>query len=128
MPCPYCVYYLIRFLKINRTNVNLSCLSCTCSVSVPDESLNSRRTIPMPFTAAPHHDVLVLVIQVAVLLFTARALGELAQRLGQPSVVGEILAGIVLGPSLLSGFVPFIKEWLVPQTKVQGYLLEVVSL
>lgn len=82
----------------------------------------------MPFTAAPHHDVLVLVIRIAVLLFTARALGEVAQRLGQPSVVGEILAGIVLGPSLLSGFVPAIKGWLVPQTKVQGYLIEVVSL
>ncbi|MGE5445542.1 MAG: cation:proton antiporter [Ignavibacteriales bacterium] len=82
----------------------------------------------MPFTAAPHHDVLVLVIRIAVLLFTARALGEVAQRLGQPSVVGEILAGIVLGPSLLSGFVPAINGWLVPQTKVQGYLIEVVSL
>jgi len=82
----------------------------------------------MPFTAAPHHDVLVLIIRIAALLFTARALGEVAQRLGQPSVVGEILAGIVLGPSLLSGFVPTINDLLVPQTKVQGYLLEVVSL
>jgi Kef-type K+ transport system membrane component KefB/nucleotide-binding universal stress UspA family protein len=80
------------------------------------------------FTAAPHHDVLVLIIQVAALLFTARALGEIAQRLGQPAVIGEILAGIVLGPSLLSGFFPFINEWIVPQTEVQGYLLEIISL
>jgi Kef-type K+ transport system membrane component KefB/nucleotide-binding universal stress UspA family protein len=80
------------------------------------------------FTAAPHHDVLVLIIQVAALLFTARALGEIAQRLGQPAVIGEILAGIVLGPSLLSGFSPFINEWIVPQTEVQGYLLEIISL
>ena len=49
------------------------------------------------FTAASHHEVLVLVMQIAVLLLVARLLGELAQRLGQPSVVGEILAGIVLG-------------------------------
>ena len=81
-----------------------------------------------PFTAASHHDVLVLVIQVAVLLFTARALGEVAQRLGQPAVVGEILAGIVLGPSFLSSLVPAVGEWIVPQTDVQGYLLEVISL
>jgi Kef-type K+ transport system membrane component KefB len=80
------------------------------------------------FTAASHHDVLVLVVQIAVLLFTARALGEVAQRLGQPSVVGEILAGIVLGPSFLSSLVPAIGEWIVPQTAVQGYLLEVISL
>jgi Kef-type K+ transport system membrane component KefB len=80
------------------------------------------------FTSAPHHDVLVLLFQVALLLFTARALGELAQRLGHPSVIGEILAGIVLGPSLLSGFFPYIGEWIVTQTNLQGHLLEVISL
>lgn len=80
------------------------------------------------FTAAPHHDVLVLIFQVAVLLLSARALGEVAQRLGQPSVIGEILAGIVLGPSLLSGFFPFLGVWIVPQTDLQGHLLEVISL
>ena len=81
-----------------------------------------------PFTAASHHDVLALVIQIAVLLLAARAMGEIAMRLGQPSVVGEILSGIVLGPSLLASFVPAIGEWIVPQTVTQGYLLEVVSL
>lgn len=80
------------------------------------------------FTAASHHDVLVLVFQIAVLLFTARALGEVALRLGQPSVVGEIMAGILLGPSLLSSLIPSLGVWIVPQTEVQGYLLEVVSL
>ncbi len=80
------------------------------------------------FTAASHHDVLVLVVQLAILLFTARALGEVAQRLGQPTVVGEILAGIVLGPSFLSSLIPSVGQWIVPQTAVQGYLLEVVSL
>jgi Kef-type K+ transport system membrane component KefB/nucleotide-binding universal stress UspA family protein len=82
----------------------------------------------MSFSAAPHHEVLVLLVQVSVLLFTARILAEIAQRLGQPSVVGEILAGIVLGPSLLSGFFPALGEWLVPHTPTQGYLLEVVSM
>jgi Kef-type K+ transport system membrane component KefB len=81
-----------------------------------------------PFTAAPHHDVLAFLVQVAVLLFTARILGELARRIGQPTVVGEILAGIVLGPSLLSGFVPVVNEWIIPHNPVQGYLLEIISL
>jgi Kef-type K+ transport system membrane component KefB/nucleotide-binding universal stress UspA family protein len=80
------------------------------------------------FSAAPHHDVLVLIVQIAVLLLAARGLGEIAQRLGQPSVVGEILAGILLGPSLLSSLVPAAGAWIVPQTPVQGHLLEVVSL
>ena len=82
----------------------------------------------MPFTAAPHHDVLLLLVQVAALLFAARAMGEVAQRLGQPSVVGEILAGILLGPSVLSGMFPGLGAWIVPHTPVGGHLLETVSL
>lgn len=80
------------------------------------------------FTAASHDDVLVLLVQVAILLFAARALGEVAQRLNLPSVVGEIMAGIILGPSLLSGLVPAVGAWIVPQSALQGYLLEVVSM
>lgn len=80
------------------------------------------------FSAAPHHDILLLVLQIAVLLFAARALGEIAQRMGQPSVVGEILAGIILGPSVLVAIFPELGNWIIPQTETQGYLLEVVSL
>jgi Kef-type K+ transport system membrane component KefB len=79
-------------------------------------------------TAASHDEVLQLVVQIAVLLASARLLGELARRLGQPTVVGEILAGVILGPSLLSGLVPMIGDWIIPQTAVQGHLLEVVAL
>jgi Kef-type K+ transport system membrane component KefB/nucleotide-binding universal stress UspA family protein len=81
-----------------------------------------------PFTAAPHDTVLVLLVQMVALLVTARVLGEIAQRFKLPSVVGEILAGIVLGPSLLSGLFPVLSPWLVPNTQVQGYLLETVSM
>lgn len=81
-----------------------------------------------PFSAPSHHDVLVLLVQLSILLFTARLLGALAQRLGQPTVIGEIGAGILLGPSFLSGLVPALGAWIVPQTPVQGYLLETVSL
>jgi len=80
------------------------------------------------FSAAPHHEVLVVLLQLAVLLFAARSFGELAQRLDQPSVVGEIVAGILLGPSVLSSAFPVIGHWIVPQEEVQGYLLELVSL
>lgn len=80
------------------------------------------------FTAASHHDVLALVLQMAILLFAARILGEAAQRLGQPSVVGEILAGIVLGPSLLGKIFPFFIGLVIPEKSVQGYLLEAMSM
>lgn len=82
-----------------------------------------------PFSAAAIHDEIVLfLVQVALLLLTARVLGEMARRLGQPSVVGEILAGIILGPSLLSGLFPAFGAIIVPQTAVQGHLLEIMAL
>ncbi len=81
-----------------------------------------------PFTAAPHDDILVWLIQLAVLLFTARLLGSLMTRWGQPPVLGEIMAGIVIGPSLLSGLFPALGIWLIPQNAVQGYLLEQTAL
>lgn len=80
------------------------------------------------FSAASHDEVLQLVAQVAILLLAARLFGGIAQRLKQPSVVGEILAGVILGPSLLAGLVPSIGQWIIPQTEVQGYLLEIVAL
>lgn len=81
-----------------------------------------------PFAAASHHDVLLLLIQISVLLASARLLGELAIRVGQPSVVGEISAGILLGPSCLSALFPVVGKYIVPQTATQGHILEVVSL
>lgn len=80
------------------------------------------------FSSAPHHDIFILVLQVSILLLAARTLGEISVRLGQPSVIGEILAGIILGPSLLAGLFPSFGELIIPQTVTSGYLLEVMAL
>ena len=45
-----------------------------------------------------------LVVTLLLLLLTARVLGEIMERLGQPAMIGEVLAGIILGPTIL-GFV-----------------------
>jgi len=42
-----------------------------------------------------------LAFLIAVILLAAKAAGYLSVRLGQPSVLGELLVGILLGPSLL---------------------------
>ena len=80
-----------------------------------------------PFTPIAHEDLLKLVFSVAILLATARLLGSLAERFKQPAIIGEILAGVILGPSLLSGLFPALGELIVPQTAVQSQLLDVVS-
>ncbi|MDZ4754327.1 MAG: cation:proton antiporter [Phycisphaerae bacterium] len=62
-----------------------------------------------------HHQILVLLLALATLLGGARILGEIARRLGQPSVLGEILAGVLLGPTVLGWIAPAANEFLFPQ-------------
>lgn len=52
------------------------------------------------------HLLLPVLIQLAVIIAAARLFGALARRLKQPSVVGEIVAGLLLGPSLLGWLAP----------------------
>jgi Kef-type K+ transport system membrane component KefB len=77
--------------------------------------------------ALSHHAVFLLLVQLTVLLFTARLLGEIARKLGQPPVVGELLAGVLLGPSVLGVFAPHIQADLFPKSQHQSDLLGVVS-
>jgi Kef-type K+ transport system membrane component KefB len=60
-------------------------------------------TIPAPSDAGGI-SVSEFLLLLAVILVAAKILGELAERLGQPAVIGELLAGVLLGPSLI-GFV-----------------------
>ena len=45
-------------------------------------------------------------LQLMLILFTARLFAEVAVRFGVPAVIGELLAGVVLGPSLLGWLTP----------------------
>ena len=60
-------------------------------------------------------DLLSLLTQIAVILSMARLCGALMTRLGQPAVIGEILAGIVLGPTLLGWIAPGTMQALFPE-------------
>jgi Kef-type K+ transport system membrane component KefB len=55
-------------------------------------------------------EVLSFLIIVSVILITARVLGEIFRKFKQPAVIGEILAGIILGPSLLGTLFPHLFE------------------
>ncbi len=53
-------------------------------------------------------------LALAVIIFTVWAFGRLLGRIGQPPVIGEIVAGIVLGPSLFGLLAPDASAWLFP--------------
>ena len=63
--------------------------------------------------AAPlsEHEVLVFLVQLALLVGVARVLGWVAKSLGQPPVVGEVLAGVLLGPTIFGRAAPETFEW-----------------
>jgi Kef-type K+ transport system membrane component KefB len=55
-----------------------------------------------------------LLMQVAAIILVARVVGRLFRRIGQPQVVGEMVAGILLGPSLLGRLAPGVSSALFP--------------
>jgi Kef-type K+ transport system membrane component KefB len=82
---------------------------------------------PTVLKSLSHHAVFLLLLQLAVLLATARLLGELMRKLKQPAVIGELVAGVVLGPSLLGALLPEVQQFIFPRDQHQADLLSVVS-
>lgn len=56
----------------------------------------------------------ILLLQIITILLTCRFFGWLFQKIGQPTVIGEIVAGIVLGPSVLGNLFPAASSFLFP--------------
>ncbi len=73
------------------------------------------------------HELLVFWVQIAALLVTARLLGGLMQRIHQPAVIGELAAGVLLGPSVFGKIWPEGFEWFLPDSRVQSAALLGVS-
>jgi Kef-type K+ transport system membrane component KefB len=69
-------------------------------------------------SAAPSHagDLLHVLLALAAVVGLARILGTLFRTLGQPPVIGEIIAGVVLGPSLLGRVAPGLFAYVFPAT------------
>ncbi len=55
-----------------------------------------------------------LMLAIAAVILAARLVGTAIGRLGQPRVMGEVLAGILLGPTLLGAVAPGLEEYLFP--------------
>lgn len=73
--------------------------------------------------APGEHDVLVFLVQIAVLVGLARILGAATRRIGQPAVVGELIAGIIAGPSLFGRLAPDAFSWTFPTSESSGAML-----
>lgn len=70
-----------------------------------------------------HADVVHLLFQLSIMLVMGRLFAELMRRLNQPGVIGEIIAGILLGPTVLGMIKPEWFEALYPVGSVSGVVL-----
>lgn len=101
--------------------------------AVPGERIESTNAQPPPTSEASHisaarelsenlrHPVSILLLQVIVIIFAARVVGSIFRKIGQPVVIGEMIAGIILGPSLLGMAFPGAQAFLFP-TATLGFL------
>src|SRR5665647_1502259 len=67
------------------------------------------------------------IVQVVLLIAVGRGLGEIMQRIGQPSVIGELLAGLLLGPSVFGWLWPEAQSAIFPANPEQKALIEGIA-
>ena len=96
-------------------------------IIIKGKHLEAAKTIETPesgngswsdFLAAIQHNfqdpLAILLAQIITIILVARVFGWVFKKIGQPSVIGEIIAGIVLGPSLVGLYFPEFSAALFP--------------
>ena len=73
------------------------------------------------------HSVALFIVQILLMLVFGRLLGEAMQRIGQPAVMGQLLGGIVLGPSLFGLLLPELYQLTFPASLEQKSMIDAVS-
>ncbi|MDP9389178.1 MAG: cation:proton antiporter [Actinomycetota bacterium] len=81
----------------------------------------------MQIVPVSEHHLLVFWVQIVVLVGVARLLGAAMKRVGQPAVIGQLAAGLLLGPSVFGKVWPEGARWLFPPDEVQSAMLLVVG-
>jgi Kef-type K+ transport system membrane component KefB len=66
------------------------------------------------------HPLSMLLLQIIIIFLSARLFGFFAKKIGQQSVIGEIIAGIVLGPSLMGWLFPDFSLAVFPKESLKG--------
>jgi hypothetical protein len=70
---------------------------------------------------------IIFLCPVITLLVCGRLMDELMQRIGQPAVMGQLIAGILLGPSVLGALWPASQQALFPASADQKAMLDAVA-
>src|SRR5450830_124759 len=69
----------------------------------------------------------VFIAQILALMIVGRLLGEAMLRMGQPAVMGQLIAGLLLGPSLFGYLLPDLQHVLFPKNPEQKAMIDAIS-
>lgn len=73
------------------------------------------------------HTIAIFVAQLILLLFFGRLIGEAMTRVGQPAIFGQLLAGVLLGPSIFGLLLPELRAIVFPNTPALKSMIDAVS-
>ena len=76
---------------------------------------------------AADHTLAIFVTELILLLLVGRVLGEAMNRIGQPALFGQLLAGVVLGPSVFGELLPELRHVIFPGTPELKHMISAVS-
>lgn len=109
-------------LSQERTAATQGAKSPAALASEEQRQKQSRRSASLS-----EHAVLLLFLQIALLLLSSLICGEVMVRLGQPAIIGQILAGVLLGHTVMGNLFPDWSLFLFPEADSQSKLIQVVS-
>jgi Kef-type K+ transport system membrane component KefB/mannitol/fructose-specific phosphotransferase system IIA component (Ntr-type) len=75
-----------------------------------------------------NHEITTMFLSIGILLGFARILGEIATRVNQPSILGEILAGIILGPTVLGSISPSLLDTIFPSQGGAAFIFNGITI
>lgn len=76
---------------------------------------------------ATDHTLAIFAAELILLLFFGRLLGEGMARIGQPAIFGQLLAGVLLGPSVFGAFLPEWRQVVFPDTPKLKSMIDAIS-
>jgi Kef-type K+ transport system membrane component KefB/nucleotide-binding universal stress UspA family protein len=106
----------LRILNV-RFRLPFAALLVALACALPSLALGAEGT------AGGHASEVLLLSQVVVLVILGRVLGEVMYRMGQPSIIGQILAGVLLGPTVMGSLWPAGQAMLFPPNPEQNAMI-----
>ncbi len=120
----WCDKLIKRILKVRAQN---NAVTETSSTSATATTAPAGKPHTSGSSGLSEHAVLLLFVEIALLLFASLVCGEAMVRLGQPAIIGQILAGLLLGPTFFGALFPDLSSQLFPRDGSQSRLIEVIS-